>query len=138
MSARLGDVTASGSCRREVLLITGIVLGGAYGPAATKGHEDADYDVFISYGWSGVPNQDDGDRGWVGTLQKVLEPQLASNLARRARIFLDVEQMQSGELSGLLEDALASSTLFLSILTPGRLPAEVMVPEGNQVVPRSR
>jgi hypothetical protein len=90
----------------------------------TIGHEDEDYDLFISYGWSGVPNQDDGDRGWVGTLKKVLEPQLASNLGRRARIFLDVEQMHSGELPGLLEDALASSTLFLSILTPGSCQAK--------------
>src|ERR1700731_5145737 len=50
-----------------------------------------DFDLFLSYGWSGIENQEHGDRGWVGKLKNALAVELAGNSARKARIFLDVE-----------------------------------------------
>ncbi len=77
------------------------------------------FDVFLSYGWSGIPNQEDGDRRWVKKLKAVLQNELAANLGRAARIFLDVEQLHSGQFPPNLERALSTSALFLSVITPG-------------------
>jgi hypothetical protein len=77
------------------------------------------FDVFLSYGWSGIEAQEHGDRGWIGKLKTALADELAGNLGRKARIFLDVEQPHSGNLPPHLDGAIASSALFLSVITPG-------------------
>jgi TIR domain len=80
-----------------------------------------DFDLFISYGWAGSTSNDDdrGDRGWVKEFKSQLESQLSGALGRRARIFLDVEQPQNGELPANLKFAVSSSALFLSVISPG-------------------
>src|SRR5262245_13641867 len=77
------------------------------------------FDVFLSYGWAGIQGAEDGDRGWVAEFKHALEAQLSSELGRLARIHLDVEQPNSGELPANLRDAVAGSVLFLSVITPG-------------------
>ena len=78
-----------------------------------------DYDVFISYGWAGIQGPEEGDRGWVKKFKRVLQADLSGNLGRQARIFLDVEHSLNGELPANLGEALDSSAIFLSILSPG-------------------
>jgi len=77
------------------------------------------YDVFLSYGWSGIARADEGDRAWVADLKDALEAQISAELGRTARIYLDVEQPTNGELAANLADAVSSSLTFLSVLTPG-------------------
>lgn len=77
------------------------------------------FDLFLSYGWAGLQGVEDGDRGWVAEFKRVLEGQLSSELGRRARIHLDVEQSKNGELPANLRDAVAGSAAFLSVITPG-------------------
>jgi len=77
------------------------------------------FDVFLSYGWAGIDNPEHGDRGWVGKLKAALALELSGNLGRGPRIFLDVEQPRSGHVPPRLDDALSSSLLFLSVITPG-------------------
>jgi hypothetical protein len=72
--------------------------------------------VFLSYGWADIPNEGEGDRGWVKEFKHQLQLQLHGELGRQPRIFLDAENKPNG-----LEDldaALRSSALFVTILTP--------------------
>jgi hypothetical protein len=77
------------------------------------------FDVFLSYGWAGIDSPEHGDRGWVGKLKTALALELSGNLGRAPRIFLDVEQPRSGHLPPRLDEAISSSLLFLSVITPG-------------------
>src|SRR5262245_58043833 len=77
------------------------------------------FDVFLSYGWAGIQGAEDGDRGWVAEFKHELESQLSSELGRHARIHLDVEQPNNGELPTNLRDAVTGSVAFLSVVTPG-------------------
>jgi hypothetical protein len=83
-----------------------------------------EYDVFLSYGWAGIPGERTGDRGWVGDFKAFLAAQLAGELGRRPRIFLDVEQSKDGELPDNLERAVQSSAVFISVVTRGACRAE--------------
>ena len=77
------------------------------------------FDLFLSYGWSGLSGAEDGDRGWVKEFKKILSDQLSAELGRAARVYLDVEQTKNGELPDNLRDAVINSALFLSVITPG-------------------
>jgi hypothetical protein len=77
------------------------------------------FDVFLSYGWSGLETTDDGDRAWMNRFRHTLQNELSGFLGRRARVFLDVEQPRNGDLETNLKQALRSSALFLAVITPG-------------------
>jgi hypothetical protein len=77
------------------------------------------FDLFLSYGWAGIEGPDDGDRGWISEFKRVLDAQLSSELGRRARIHLDVEQSTNGELPENLRRAVTGSVAFLSVISPG-------------------
>jgi hypothetical protein len=76
------------------------------------------YDVFVSYGWAGMA-EGEGDRAWVARLTDVLAAEIAGQLGRAPRIFLDVEQPRNGTLDARLTAAATSSVVFLSVITPG-------------------
>src|SRR5262245_42577424 len=82
------------------------------------------FDLFISYGWSRIRRRDDADRGWVDEFKRRLEGQLSGELGREARVFLDVEQSLNGELPANLAEAIESSLLFLSVVSPGSVRAD--------------
>jgi hypothetical protein len=77
-----------------------------------------DYDVFISYGWSGLEGEDIGDRGWVKSFKQALCADLSAELCRKARIYLDIEASKEGSLPENLEDAVRSSVVFVFVITP--------------------
>lgn len=77
------------------------------------------YDVFLSYGWAGIDKPDEGDRGWVATFRHQLQIHLSGALGYAARIYLDVEDSQNGELPNRLDEAVSSSAIFLSVISPG-------------------
>lgn len=77
------------------------------------------FDVFISYGWAGIQRKEDADRGWVDEFKRRLTGELSGELGREARIYLDVEQSQNGELPANLTEAVQSTVLFLAVVSPG-------------------
>jgi hypothetical protein len=77
------------------------------------------FDVFLSYGWAGIPGADDADRGWVNQFKQAFEGELSAELGRHARVHLDVEQSNNGELPANLRDRVAGSAIFLSVITRG-------------------
>ena len=77
------------------------------------------FDEFISYGWAGIQRKEDADRGWVDEFKRRLTGELSGELGREARIYLDVEQSQNGELPANLTEAVQSSVLFLAVVSPG-------------------
>jgi hypothetical protein len=77
------------------------------------------FDVFLSYGWAGIPDKADADRGWVAEFKRVFEGELSGELGRHARVHLDVEQSNNGELPANLRERVARSAMFLSVITKG-------------------
>ncbi len=77
------------------------------------------YDVFLSYGWAGLRDVEDGDRAWVATFKRELQAHLSGALGHAARIYLDVEDSQNGELPSRLQEAVTSSAIFLSVISNG-------------------
>ncbi len=75
------------------------------------------YHLFLSYGWADIPNEGEGDRGWVKEFKRQLQLQLNGELGHDARIFLDAEK-KPNELEADLESAMQSSALFLIVLSP--------------------
>lgn len=73
--------------------------------------------IFLSYGWADIPNEGEGDRGWVKEFKHQLQLQLHGELGRQPRIFLDAEN-RPNELKNDLDAAIRSSALFVTILTP--------------------
>ncbi len=78
-----------------------------------------DYDVFISYGWSGNLLPEEGDRGWVAQFFDHLTERLRTLLGESASIFLDRNVTQAGYLSDRLAAALDSSALLVFVVSPG-------------------
>jgi hypothetical protein len=77
------------------------------------------HDIFLSYGWSGIASAGEGDREWVAQFKRELTNQVSAELGRAARIYFDVEQSPNGELPENLDEAVQSSVLFLSVISPG-------------------
>jgi hypothetical protein len=85
-----------------------------------KGYlQSFDYDIFLSYGWSGNLLPNEGDRGWVAQLFEQLNVRLRTPLGESARIFIDRDATQAGYLNDRLAQALDSSALLLFVVSPG-------------------
>jgi hypothetical protein len=83
-----------------------------------------DYDVFLSYGWAGILNPIDADRGWVAEFKSQLTAQLSGELGFGARVYFDLEDSQNGTLPARLDRAAASAVVFVSVITPGSCRAD--------------
>ena len=83
-----------------------------------------DYDVFLSYGWAGIRDAHDADRGWVAEFHRELTGQLSGELGHAARIYFDVEDSHNGSLPAKLDGAARSSVVFVSVITPGSCRAD--------------
>src|SRR4051794_15335343 len=51
-----------------------------------------DFDIFLSYGWSGLVAENKGDRAWVGAFKESLQAELSGALGRQPRIFFDIDE----------------------------------------------
>ncbi len=79
-----------------------------------------DYDVFISYGWAGAQQPDEGDRGWVGEFARHLETEMKARLeVSRCELYLDRSAVRNGYLDQNLSRALSSSGVLIFIVSPG-------------------
>lgn len=77
------------------------------------------YDVFISYGWAGAENPDEGDRGWVNRFQQELTREVSGHLGQLCSVFFDDYAGRAGYLYKNLDDALQNSAAFLYMVSPG-------------------
>jgi hypothetical protein len=77
-----------------------------------------DYDIFLSHGWSGNLNENEGDRRWTNDLKTKLEIELNERLRDRVSIFLDVESPRNGDTENLFRHYVRRSAIFLPIVTP--------------------
>jgi hypothetical protein len=77
-----------------------------------------EWDIFLSYGWSGNA-LDEGDRAWVAGLREQLRVALRTPLGRDPKIFLDINTTRAGALTPILEEALDHSRLFVFAVSPG-------------------
>lgn len=92
----------------------------AYTTCAVKGYlQTFEYDVFLSYGWSGNLSPNEGDRAWVAQLHERLMEPLRTQLGRSPSVFIDRDATQAGYLSDRLAQALDSSALLLFVVSPG-------------------
>jgi hypothetical protein len=82
-----------------------------------------DFDIFLSYGWSGLPDENVGDRAWVAAFKESLHNELSGVLGRQPRIFFDINEPVT-DIDHRLREAAASSVLFLSVMTPGACRAD--------------
>jgi hypothetical protein len=78
-----------------------------------------DFDIFLSYGWSGNQQPDRGDRAWTAGFVQLLERELGDRLSAPIRIFFDQRSSRNGSLDDNLAQALESSGLFLFLVAPG-------------------
>jgi hypothetical protein len=77
-----------------------------------------DYEVFLSYGWAGSTDADEGARRWVGDLYDVLFKYLSENL-ERPRIYFDRDARRVGTIPDGLLRAVERSATMIFVVSPG-------------------
>jgi len=78
-----------------------------------------EYDVFLSYGWSGNQLPTQGDRAWIAEIVRRLSERLRTKLGQSTSIYFDVSAPANGPLANNLSRAIESSALLLFSVSPG-------------------
>lgn len=76
----------------------------------------AKYDIFFSYARLSNGGGED-ERGIVGRIVKELTTELNPHFAKAAEVFYDMDDVEAGDLSEQLENAVRSSTVFVLLLS---------------------
>jgi hypothetical protein len=77
-----------------------------------------DYEIFLSYGWSGTNDPDRGARRWARQLRDLVQERLAVNL-ERPRIYFDENATRIGPFPDDIYRALEQSAILLFVVSPG-------------------
>jgi hypothetical protein len=77
-----------------------------------------DFEIFLSYGWAGTTDEDQGARWWARQLRDSLEKWLAVNLGH-PRIYFDADASRVGPFPNDIYDALKRSALLVFAVSPG-------------------
>lgn len=83
-----------------------------------------EFDLFISYGWAGAEQPNQGDRGWVNLFQQRLASEMRARLGSRFYIYFDDYDQRNGFLYKNLANALQKSGVLLFIVSPGSCRAD--------------
>jgi hypothetical protein len=76
------------------------------------------YEIFLSYGWAGNLDPDQGARAWAALLRDRLRDMLGSNLYR-PRIYFDGIESRTGPIPDRLFPAVEQSALLVFLVSPG-------------------
>jgi hypothetical protein len=77
-----------------------------------------DFELFLSYGWSRNPREDQGSRKWAASLRDILADRLGRD-RERPRIFFDRDADRSAPITDELRRAAEQSALLVFIVSPG-------------------
>jgi hypothetical protein len=80
--------------------------------------ETFSYEIFLSYGWAGNDDPEQGARAWAALLRDRLENILGANLYR-PRIYFDNSESRTGPISDRLFPAVEQSALLVFLVSPG-------------------
>src|SRR6266446_1580688 len=81
-----------------------------------------DYDIFVSYSWSGNQNEDEGERGWAKDFHTRLKDEMQVRLkleTKEVSVFADFDHPRNGDTDELFRTYMRQSAIVVAIVTPG-------------------